>query len=489
MVKASHASAVPAMGADVLRTYDTSTGLFSGIGGGSVPIGVMDTGLNIRHEDIGTGRRSICGANFATFFAFFDRAEDQDLWVDSGLHGTHVTGTMAGNGTGGPQHAGMAPLVQDIRFAKVLTTFGTGSLVGIMRGMDFMAEQSTCGPETTPAVRPLVVNMSLSRNFPEWDGKSATERKLDATVWNNRQLYVVSQSNGGFISYSDFASAKNSLAVGAVEDGGDLANFSSHGPTADGRLKPQVVGNGVSIDSPRGEGRRSGYVRFSGTSMSSPAVAGVAALLMDAAPEYREQPAAVRARLMASAIRPDAFLDDVTRFPLHNSDGPGPLQHRYGLGKVSARTSVLNRDEADGWFAGAAVIEVGDGEYGYRDIEVPAGASRLDIVMTWDEQPADTLASTVLNDLDLWVDRDADCAPSQPAACGNAASRSTKDNVEWLILRNPLPGTYRLKVVPKYARTDTPRAALAWTVIRGPSTPQLAVSTDCRRRRRAGSAL
>ena len=210
--------------------------------------------------------------------------------------------------------------------------------------------------------------------------------------------------------------------------------------------------------------------------MASPAVAGVAALLMDAEPAYREQPAAVRARLMASAIRPDAFLDDAAGFPLHNGDGPGPLQHRYGLGKVSARTSVLNRDEADGWFGGAAVVEVGDGEYGYRDIEVPAGASRLDIVMTWDERPADTVVSTVLNDLDLWVDRDADCAPSQPGACGEAASRSTKDNVEWLILRDPLPGTYRLKVVPKYARTDTPRAAVAWTVIRGPSTPQLAVS-------------
>ena len=117
-VKASHASAVPAMGADALRTYDRGTGVFSGIGGASVPVGVMDSGLNSRHEDIATGRRSICGANFATFFAFFDREEDQDLWVDAGLHGTHVTGTLAGNGTGGPQHAGMAPLVQDIRFAK-----------------------------------------------------------------------------------------------------------------------------------------------------------------------------------------------------------------------------------------------------------------------------------------------------------------------------------------------------------------------------------
>ena len=478
MAKAMHDTAVPAMGADALRLYDDETGLFSGVGGGSVTIGVMDTGLNIKHEDISTGRRSICGANFATFLSFLDRQEDQDLWIDDGQHGTHVTATITGNGTGAPQYAGMAPLVQDIRFAKVLTSFGSGSLVGIGRGMDFLSRASTCGAAGTPEAKPLLVNMSLGDSLPEWDGRSASERKLDATVWNSRQLYVVAQANGGFIAYGDFASAKNSLAVGAVEDGGDLANFSSLGPTADGRLKPQVVGTGVNVYSARGEGRRSGYQAFNGTSMATPSVAGVAALLMDAAPEFREQPAAVRARLMASAIRPDAFLSDVNQFPLHNSAGPGPLQHRYGLGKVSARTSVLNRDQPDGWVSGSAIVEIGDGEYGYRDIEVPEGASRLDIAMTWDERAADTLSSAVLNDLDLWVDRDVDCAPTQPAACGNAASRSTRDNVEWLILRDPPLGTYRLKVVSKYARVDAPRAALAWTVIRGPSTPQLAVSVD-----------
>ena len=476
-VESTHASAVPAMGADALRMYDQGSGLFSGIGGAAVPIGVMDSGLNIRHEDIGTGRRSICGANFATLPSFFDtdRAEDQDLWVDAGLHGTHVTGTIVGNGTGDPQHAGMAPLVQDIRFAKVLSSSGFGSLLGAVRAMDFLAESSTCEPAGTPSVRPYLVNVSLGANGYEWEGRSAGERKLDATVWNARQLYVVAQSNSAFEFYGDLPSAKNALAVGAVVDGGDLANFSSHGPTADGRLKPQVVGAGVRVLSARGDGRRSGYVGFSGTSMASPAVAGVAALLMDAVPEFREQPAAVRARLMASAIRPDAFLDDLAGFPLHNGNGPGALQHRYGLGKVSARTSVLNRDQADGWVSGSAIIDLADGEYGYRDIEVPEGTSRLDIVMTWDERAADGIASAVVNDLDLWVDRDADCPASQPAACGNAASRSSRDNVEWLILRDPVPGTYRLKVVPKYARVDAPRAGLAWTVIRGPPTPQLAI--------------
>ena len=132
--------------------------------------------------------------------------------------------------------------------------------------------------------------------------------------------------------------------------------------------------------------------------MSSPTVAGVAALLMDAVPEHREQPALTRARLMASAIRPDAWLEDAAGFPLTNTNGPGALQAQYGLGKVSARTSVLNRDRADGWISGGATAELQDGEYAYHDIVVPEGADRLDLVMNWDEPPADSIANAVLND-------------------------------------------------------------------------------------------
>ena len=468
-------SAVPVMGADALRLHDGEG--FSGIGGASVPIGVMDTGLNIHHEAIGEGRRSICGANFAADVFTPEREQDQDLWIDAGEHGTHVTGTLAGNGAGAPHFAGMAPLVRDIRVAKVLSAFGSGSLTGMLRGMDFLARPSRCGAPGAPTAKPALVNVSLGEDGFEWAGVSAGERKLDSVVWTHRQLYVVAQANSSFVQYSDFASAKNSLAVGAVDDGGDLARFSSFGPTADGRLKPQVVGAGVNVYSAAGDGSRSAYQSFSGTSMATPAVAGVAALLMDAVPALRGQPAAVRARLMAGAIRPDAFLADAARFPAHNGNGPGALQHRYGLGKVSARTTVLERDTPDGWASGGAIVEVGAAEYGYRDIAVPAGASRLDIVLTWDERPADTVTGSVLNDLDLWVDRGADC-PLFRAACGEGASLSSGDNVEWLILRDPPPGVYRLKVVPKRVRVDTPRAALAWTVIRGPSTPQLAIVAD-----------
>ena len=481
IVRAGHDTAVPAMGADALRTYDGSPGIFSGMGGAAVPIGVMDTGLNINHLDIASNRESICGANFAWNSGWFGPdgpfREAEDLWIDENGHGTHVTGTIAGNGYVQPRFSGMAPTVRHIRFAKVLDSFGWGVGDSVARGMDFLAEATECAESGgTPSLqRPLIVNMSLSAASRTFAGRGTAARKLDSIVWSHRQLYVVAQSNASINGFSQYGAAKNSLSVGAVMDSGDLASFSSHGPTADGRLAPQVVATGVRVHSAKGGGSRGGYVVFNGTSMSSPATAGVAALLMDAAPEHQEQPALARARLMAGAIRPDPWLEASDAFPSTNTDGPGAAQAQYGLGKVSARISVLNRDSADGWFGGGAVSEIQEGEYAYQDIEVPAGASRLDLVMTWDEPAADAIASTVLNDLDLWLDRAGDCGEG---ACGEQVSASRVDNVEWIIVRNPRPGVYRAKVVAHRVYTAPPRAALAWTLIRGASTPNLMIDTD-----------
>ena len=466
-VAPAHSTAVPAMGADALRTHRQS-GTFSGIGGAPIPVGVLDTGLNVSHPDIGAMRGSVCGANFD----ILDGASDRDLWVDFHGHGTHVTGTIAGNGFLQPALAGMAPAVRHLRIAKVLSPRGWGSDAGIGRGMSFLATRSRCGMDG-PAAKPLIVNMSLASVSRAFEGRGFSERKLDAVVWTHRQLYVVAQANSAEFGFSNYSAAKNSLAVGAVTDAGDIARFSSWGPTADGRLAPQVVATGVALMSAQGNGKAAGYDALSGTSMAAPSVAGVAALLMSASPAHREQPALARAQLMASAIKPDVWLDDPEAFAPDNSAGPGALQNQYGLGKVSAHTAVLNRDREDGWASGAAAVTLQDGEFGHQDIQVPAGARRLEVVLTWDEPPADTISASVLNDLDLWVDHQGDCDSGR---CGEYSSRSLMDNVEWVVVRDPPPGIYRLKVLGERIHDEAPRAALAWTVVRGATRPQLSVT-------------
>ena len=480
IVEATHDTAVPAMGADALRTYTGSPDAYTGFGGASVPVAVMDTGLNVNHLDIMSDRDSVCAANFVySSWGGPDNPilENDDLWIDARGHGTHVTATIAGRGHVERRFAGMAPAVRHIRFAKVLSRRGSGAGHDVERGMDFLATESGCiqGGRMSARVKPQIVNMSLAWTNLIHEGRDFGARKLDATVWSHRQLYVVANSNANRAGFSNYAAAKNSLAVGAAMDSGELASFSSHGPTADGRLAPNVVATGVRVHSAVGDGSRGGYVALNGTSMASPAAAGVAALLLDAVPTYKDRPALARARLMASAIRPDAWLAQGSGFALNNSAGPGSLQARYGLGKVSARTTVLRRNRPDGWTTGSLTTHLSGEEYAYRDIEVPPGASRLDVVMTWDEPPADAVASTVVNDLDLWLDRDGDCVEE---ACGEFVSRSRVDNVEWIILRDPEPGTYRVKVIANRIYTAAPRAAVAWTVIRGASTPTLAVKAD-----------
>ena len=478
-VRALHDTAVPAIGVDLLRTRD-GLGRYLGVGGAGVPIGVMDTGLNVRHVDIGGGRASICGANFVTWEIGHDdgRSEEDDLWIDQSGHGTHVTGTIVGAGIDQARYAGMAPAVKDIRFAKVLDSNGAGDDNSIFPGMDYLAEATGCDAADQPRLaKPLVVNMSLSGDGLHWEGRTVSERKLDATVWGARQLYVVANSNSGRSAFGNVGAAKNTLGVGAIRDDGRIAPFSSHGPTADGRLLPKLSATGVGLNSVRGGGREFGYDQASGTSMASPTVVGVAALVMDAAPDHRSRPALARARLMASAIRPDVWLESDAAFPATNTGGPGAVHAAYGLGKVSAPLAVLQRDEPDGWTMGGAVVTLKDGEYGHVDIEVPEGASRLDLVMTWDEPPAESIGDPVLNDLDLWLDHAADC---EAAACGEHSSRSGIDNVEWIIVRNPPPGRWRAKVAAPRVYTAPPRAAVAWTLIRGESNPHVAIAAEPR---------
>ena len=104
---------------------------------------------------------------------------------------------------------------------------------------------------------------------------------------------------------------------------------------------------------------------------------------------------------------------------------------------------------------------------------MPVNTKRLVVVLTWDEPaPAQVASRAVTYDLDLWADHNVDC----PGACGEFASRSTVDNVEYLVIDNPPAGPYRLKVVPVNAPIFPLRYGMTAMIIRGDTTPAMTAS-------------
>jgi subtilisin family serine protease len=96
--------------------------------------------------------------------------------------------------------------------------------------------------------------------------------------------------------------------VGAVTSTGQRISFSSVGPSADGRVKPDVAAQGVDVVV-AAPGTASGYTRASGTSFSCPLTAGVAALLVQARPDARVTEIDDALRATASqAAQPDTLL-------------------------------------------------------------------------------------------------------------------------------------------------------------------------------------
>ena len=464
-------TAVAVMGADHLRTYNAATRTFAGRLGGAVSVGLADSGLNVGHWDIASNRSSICGRNF---YPDADGFEDLDLWADHHGHGTHVTGIVAGAGMARPEFAGMAPGVGHLRIAKVVNREGYGSDLTIINGVRYLLGASSCewNGSPSPPVRPLVLNFSVGSCCGARDGLEIANRYLDSAVWQTGQLLVFAAGNEGSVGTSDQSTAKNVLSVGAITDAGIVTSFSSHGPTGDGRLAPHVVGTGSVLLSAKGTGSADTYIAASGTSMSAPSVVGVAALLMDEDEIFRDRPAYAKARLMASAVKPAAVLDS-SEFALTNTGGPGVFNDEYGLGMVSAGVAVVD-GPAKAWWHGGDHGTLAAGETFEYDIDVPEDTARLDVALAWHEPPAEPIAkSTVVADLDLYVDKDGDCAE---VACGEHASTSRVDNVEWVVLRSPDPGTYTVRMVAANDFADPVRAGIAWTAIKGSDTPTLTLS-------------
>jgi subtilisin family serine protease len=459
-----HDFSMAVMGVDYLRPGGFGT-RFSGA---PVILGILDTGFMVgsaaptTHQDL---NKFGCGRNFTTDAA--------GVWNDEQGHGTHVLATIAGSGTAQARFRGVAPglggsATTRIRAAKIWNSANSGTQAQEQSGQDYMDDGPDCGSD-----RPQVVSVSGGATGLNQTGTDARSRGLDQRVWDARQTWVVCSGNSGPGAGTIWASgvAKNALTVGNVLDSGDgtigdISGSSSRGPTGDGRMKPTIVATGSSIRSARA-GTTNDYSDKSGCSMATPHVSGIVATVMEHYPEFRTLPHLMRAHLMATAL-----LHDNAAAPVNNTAAPDTTRNTFGLGRVSPYVAHWAHLNNAGWSTHWAWRTITNRQWGFRDIDVPQGAKRLVVAMTWDEPAASAGASSAVDyDLDLWIDREPFCTPDAKGQCGEFASQSWIDNVEYQIIENPAPGRYRLKIVNWDAPSSGLPAALSATIVMGATAP------------------
>lgn len=309
----------------------TPANLGYGARGEGISWAVLDTGIDAAHPHFNQGARPAVAAQWDCLARGEPRELKGDGRHDPHGHGTHVAGIIAGwtdhlrTATGGPARrmAGMAPEATLYGY-RVLGANGEGSDAAIIKALDHVASIN----EGASRLRIHGVNLSLGSSFdPSIYGCGHTPLCQELRrLWRQGVLVVVAagnegyamlQTRGGFVgsnmdlSIGDPANLEEAIAVGSVHRSNPhtygISYFSSRGPTADGRRKPDVVAPGEKILSALANARppaREGgllqhwYAEDSGTSMAAPHVSGVLAAFLSVRGEFIGEPDRVKRILL-----------------------------------------------------------------------------------------------------------------------------------------------------------------------------------------------
>lgn len=417
--------------------YNATNGSFEGLTGRGVTVLVADTGVDQTHPGFE-------GRLVASY-----EPPGLNATNDTAGHGTHVAGIVGGNGswrdddtnrTAG-QYAGVAPeagLVAQISFTILRTD--------TQRAQDALAQgayinsnswsSGCCGAYTSGS-------------------QTYDELTLDA---NGRDpgappmLFVFASGNAGPSPNTGVSpgTAKNVITAGSTGNtpasSNSVSGFSSRGPTDDGRLKPDLVAPGAGVTSARSANLGCGggylgcsYITYSGTSMSTPAIAGSAALVTQ---WYNDthgvfpSPAMVKASMIAGAT------------PLPGYTWP---DNNQGWGRVNVSRTV-NEGPAFrhlSWDQETPLSATGVDNVTYRIFS--GGDEELKVVLVWSDVPGTTSsAKALINDLDLEVR-----APDGTLLRGNSiqggysvvgTARDSGNNTEVVRVRAPQRGIWEFTV-------------------------------------------
>ena len=378
-------------------------------------------------------------------------------------HATHVAGTVGGDGMlSGGTYRGMAPGVDIISY-YVLEPCNwwlepPECLYDDADQMEDMDDNFNEGITTygvdigTASVGAQPARWGISCEF---EGDYSPFAQLIDTIIYNRSIPITwaAANERGYetcgITYntiSPTSTGKNAIIVGATNSNDDsMTDFSSWGPTDDGRIKPDVVAPGCQVGGDWGITSTvpvDTYDSGCGTSMATPAVAGsVALMLEDWRDNHIDEPDPLPSTIKAILIQ--------TAKDLGNT---GP-DYSHGYGKINVKNAIdlIREDVNNNVILEDSIIEQDDKDY--FAVDVPDGQSELKITLVWDDYPGDPAAANALvNDLDLIVKNPNGTRyypwilnPSNPA---DPATRGEDhlNNVEQVYVDNPASGIWLIEI-------------------------------------------
>ena len=434
---------------DLIRVDEVINNHNSGLDGTGEVAAISDSGLDGDHGDF-TGRLLTIYSNYGPDSSGAD--------TNSG-HGTHVAGSMLGDGSGDSSYAGVAPATTFHFYQLEHDQSGQMARWGSLYDMFRHSRQQSASVQ------------SNSWGAENMGGQYTSDSRSADAFMDDYGDYTVlfaagNEGTQGSTTVSPPSTAKNILTIGASTTGhwgtpsaGQVASFSSRGNTLDGRIKPDIVAPGVQICSARAEeaqypagpscsSARHGnndpmYMSADGTSTSTPVAAGATVLVRQFLRTQMSlnQPHSdlIRAIIINGA-------KDLGSSDIPNSDeGWGQLDLQrsiYPTSGILALNTFYDQDQS---------LTPG---YSYLYTYSIDGSYGISVTLVWNDREGSSSASQstarLVNDLDLTVS-----APDGTQYKGNVfnngfsttgGSHDSLNNVERVKLGNTQTGNWSIQV-------------------------------------------
>ncbi len=454
-------------------------GLGLNLSGAGIVVGLWDGGaIRTSHQEFG------------------GRAMQMNKNIDLNSHATHVAGTIGASGVN-PSARGMANLCRiegydwdnddaEMRLAAIQGLLISNHSYGFIQGWEYNDEENRWqwwGDESVSETEDYLFGYygeyarvwdEIAYEFPSYlivksAGNDRGEERPSGTehyIFEDGDWILSTKTRDrdggglGFESIGTQATAKNILTVGAINDltGGyvsgvdvEVADFSAFGPTDDGRVKPDIVGNGLRVYSSNSDNDDS-YSAQDGTSSSSPNVAGSLALLQQ---QYKESNGS---HMLASTLK---------ALVLHTADDAGNSgpDYKFGWGIMNTAKASFQISDDPGYRIREETLL--DQDVFAESFYCP-GEEDIRVTVAWTDPPGkvpgirlDPKNKILVNDLDIRMIKEADgtvikpfvlnpSAPGTPAGNGD----NVIDNVEQILIEAPKKGFYRLEISHKSILKD-----------------------------------